>query len=207
MRQALIRLQYLLLIMCMLSCRSSMIRYSWTHPENINSKYDKILVVAITNKEDSSFRRQTEDYMVQRLNGLGYSTVSSLKEFGIEGLAHMNDVETYIKLCNTGIDAVFSLVLIDKHKRRLHMQGNVAKFYYDRIWNYRNLVAMGSEMRGAEGTNQKIYYESMVFDLRTLQPTYFVQTKFFTSYLLSQCFPCYEDKILQHMLGKKVFTK
>ena len=206
MRQALRRLLYLLLIMCML-CRTSMIRYSWSHPENFNRKYDKILVVAITNKEDSLFRRQTEEYILHCLKGLGYNAVSSLKEFGIEGLAHMNDVETYIKLCNAGIDAVLSLVLIDKYHGRLHMQGNVAKFYYDRIWNYRNLVAQRSEPPGTGSNNLKIYYESMVFDLRTLQPTYFVQTRSFTVHLLTQCFPCYEDKILQHIIRKKVFTK
>lgn len=208
MRATLTKLQYLLVTMCMLSCRTPMIRYSWSLPENINRKYDKILIIAATKVEDTLIRRQSEEYIVQSLKGLGYNAVSSMKEFGLEGLAHLNEVETYIKLCNTGIDAVFSLALIDIHHSRVHLQGNVAQFYYNRIWNYRYLVTSDSEPTGAGDTSKKLYYyESMIFDLRTLQPVSFVQSKSFTSHSLKQCFPCYEEKILQHIARKNVFTR
>ena len=49
----------------------------------------------------------------------GLIAVSALDEFGTGGLANLAQEETYVKLCNKGIDAVITIALLDGKKEKV----------------------------------------------------------------------------------------
>src|SRR5215207_7805818 len=95
------------------SCSSSKIITSWK-ASNDPRNYHKIMVVGIIKDSGVVLRSQMEAHLVNDLKNLGYNAVSALSEFGKGGLANMEQEDTYIKLCNKGIDAVITVALLDR---------------------------------------------------------------------------------------------
>lgn len=133
------------------------------------------MVVAIIKEENDSLRQQLEKQMADQLNSIGYNAITSLQEFGPDGLSSLGEERTYLKLCNTGIDAVLTLALIDRSKKAYQKKGlnekYPASYYYDRIWNYRKI-----EEENMEQGDHRYVWESILFDLSSLQPKSVLQT-------------------------------
>src|SRR6185503_4255275 len=140
--------------------------------------HNKIMVVGIIKDGNDSFRAHAETILVKSLNELGYNTVSALQEFGPKGLSNLGEADTYIRLCNNGIDAILTFALLDKAKQTKYRPGrlsaNTSLYYYTRIWNYKKMQA---DLSGTEPHNGKYVWESILFDLNTLEPLYVVQTR------------------------------
>ena len=91
------------------SCSSnSKIISSWKATSNLRD-YKKIMVVGIIKDSSTALRKKMETHLVNDFRSVGYDAVSALEEFGVGGLAGLEQEETYIKLCNKGIDAVNSV--------------------------------------------------------------------------------------------------
>src|SRR6185503_7557372 len=131
--------------------------------------HNKIMVVGIIKDGNDSFRAHAETILVKSLNELGYNTVSALQEFGPKGLSNLGEADTYIKLCNNGIDAVLTFALLDKMKQTKYRPAKVSAgtshYYYNRIWNYPKMQADLSEPESPHGN---YLWESILFDLNTL---------------------------------------
>jgi hypothetical protein len=127
--------------------------------------------VGVVKNEDVSFQKEIEQYFVNNLKGLGYHAVSALNEFGPKGLSNFGEEATYLKLCNKGIDAVITIALINKEKeisgKSYNASGYPVKYYYNRIWNYKN---MQNEFSNEYSGQDNFYWEIILFDLVTLEP-------------------------------------
>lgn len=141
------------------------------------------MVAGIVKAPNDSFRIKTEKYFAAGLRNMGYNTVTSFDEFGPTGLQNLSEEETYIRLCEKGIDAVIVVALIDlskqeriKQKKTYGFSGN---YYYDRIWNYKNITADFSDENNKSATGY--FWESILFNLRTLEAECTVQTKPFNT--------------------------
>src|SRR6266513_3166871 len=90
-------------------CTLTHVVTTWKPQHFSRVNYNNILVVGVIKNENDSLRREIEKHFVVNLEELGYHTVSALHEFGPKGLANLGEEETYIKLCNKGIDAVITI--------------------------------------------------------------------------------------------------
>lgn len=161
------------------SCSSRYINTVWKNDHAFPGKYNKIMVATIVNNQDTAFRREIEAHFKETLQSMGYVTVSAIEEFGPGGLKDLGQEDTYIRLCNKGIDAIITVALIDKEKTtgsEPHLSyAQPVKYYYDRIWHYKELQA--SEQLTTPDSLRKYAWEMILFDLSTLQPHYIAQTK------------------------------
>jgi len=159
-------------------CSSSNMKTRWKADHLSQISYNNILVVGVIKNEDTSFRKKIEYQFVTDLEALGYHAGSALAQFGYKGLADLGEENTYLKLCNRGIDAVITVALIDKerdqNKRSYGLPDFPSKYYYDRIWNYKNMQA---EVNDKYSDKTSYFWEIILFDLLTLQPQYVIQTK------------------------------
>ncbi|MEJ0105949.1 MAG: hypothetical protein WDO19_26855 [Bacteroidota bacterium] len=110
---------------------------------------------------------------------MGYPAVSALAEFGPAGLKDFGQEDTYITLCNKGIDAVMTVALIDRSIESASEPKSAytdpVKYYYERIWHYKERQDKMTVI--AHDSSMKYSWEMILFDLSTLQPHYITQTR------------------------------
>ncbi|MDP4261269.1 MAG: hypothetical protein Q8941_01950 [Bacteroidota bacterium] len=201
----------ILLFLCILiasGCRSPRITTAWKADHAAPLKYSKIVVVGITKGGDDSLRVQVERYFALALNNLGYKAVSAVVEFGPKGLANLGEVDTYRKLCNDGIDVVMTFALIDGNKeprqKYRKIYGYPSNYYYNRIWNYKNILA---DMTGDNNTGDRYFWESILFNLNTLEAECTIQTRSFKDIRLAKRTHEFQMQVIQKMIREKVLEK
>src|SRR3982750_1103097 len=102
-------LAWIFLPCALLSCRSSgYISTAWKNQHAYPGNYSKIMVFAIVNSNDSTYRIELEEHFKESLESFGYPAISSYSEFGT-ALRSMDQEETYKNLCEKGIDAVMTI--------------------------------------------------------------------------------------------------
>jgi hypothetical protein len=180
-------------------CTSTHVVTIWKAQHFSPVNYNNILVAGIIENENDSLRREIEKNFVIELERLGYHAVSALREFGPKGLASLGEEETFIKLCNRGIDAVVTIALIDKAKEinsKSHKTTRYpGKYYYDRIWNYKNVQ---TEFTGEYPATGDYFWETILFDLAALEPQSTIQTRSFNAADAERR----SDELLRHVIQK-----
>ena len=166
----------ILIIFLLAGCRANRTVTAWEtqHVEPI--QYQRIMVVAILQDEDSVVRKNIETSFSTVLSNLGYRTVTALSEFGQTGLRNMGEDETYIKVRDKGIDAVVTIALVNKTKETSTLPAAAHNyrnnFYFNRIFQYKiNLTQPGTNPHG-----EQYYWECLLFDLSKLEAAIAVQT-------------------------------
>jgi len=107
------------------SCSSSKITSSWK-AENAETKpYHNIMVWAILTEKDSILRKQMETHLVNDLAAKGYHAVSSLAVYKSQAYKKLTAKEIIDEFKTTGVDAVITLVLLDKEKEDKYYPGGV----------------------------------------------------------------------------------
>jgi len=170
--------------------------------------HSKIMTVGVIKDDNDSIRIRMEKSITADLKGIGYEAVSALEEFGPKGLANLDQQETYLKLCNEGIDAVIIVALIDKTKeKQFRTQRSYAyaeTYYYNRIWNYRNIQAdLVDKNFTVTGT---CFWEAILFNLSTLETECTIQSKSFSlpeDKIANQ----FEKQIVKKMIEEKILKK
>jgi hypothetical protein len=152
-------------------------------------------------------RKKIEGEAVNTLSGYGYDAISALSTFGPKGLVAEGEAATYLKLCQSGIDAVITFALVPKGKAGYYdspgqfVQTN--NYYYDRIWAYKRMQAEMAD----NGPEDEYHWESILFDLLTLQAITTLQTGSFTKDNQQK----FTDNLVSHVIKKmrqeKVISK
>jgi hypothetical protein len=163
------------------------------------------MTVGVIKDDNDSIRISIEKSITADLKGIGYDAVSALEEFGPKGLANLDQQETYLKLCNEGIDAVIIVALIDKTKeKQFRTQRSYAytnTYYYNRIWNYKNIQA---DLVYKDLTVKSDYFwEAILFNLSTLEVECTIQSSFFSlpeNKIASQ----FEKQVVKKMIKEKI---
>lgn len=168
-----------LLLIMLGSCSSPNIITVWKNQHAFPGKYNKIMLVAIVNINDTALRHYLENHFKEELSLMGYNAVSSISEFGPAGLRDLGQEATYISLCNKGIDAVMTIALADNVKEILSEPAaaytHPAQYYYNRIWHFKDeQLRLPRELSDSVMTYS---WEMILFDLSTLEPHYIAQTR------------------------------
>ena len=107
----------IVLLLVIAGCNSSRITSSWKAGDAEVRKYDKILVLGLTRESDRSIQENMENHLVGDLKEFGYNAVSSLQEYGPKVFDKMDEEAAIEKLKDSGVDAVITIVLLDKKKK------------------------------------------------------------------------------------------
>ena len=172
-----------LLIFLLSGCTSTKITSSWK-AQNLEAKqYKKILVLGLIRDTDRSLREKMEAHLVGDLKDKGYNAVGSLSEYGPKAFSDMKEKDAIDKLKESNVDAVITIVLLDKEKERNYVPGRLYYspygMYYNRFWGYYGTLNYRIYEEGYYVTDTKYFWESNVYDMSTQSLIYSVQTKSF----------------------------
>jgi hypothetical protein len=165
------------------SCSSSRITSTWK-AENVQPKmYNKILVLGLIREADRSLREKMEQHLLVNLSDLGYNTICACDEYGPKSFENMDEKEAIDKITNGGIDAVLTVVLLDKTKERYYVPGRITYspygIYRDRFWGYYRTMYDRIYSPGYYEVHTKYFWESNFYDMKTKQLVYSAQTHSF----------------------------
>ena len=190
------------------ACTSSKKIISWKKETHAEQHYTKILVLGFMRGADNDIRENTEGLLSEYLRNAGINAVSSLELYGTKVFDRMDEDDALYQLNNSCVDAVLSLTLLDKKKEREYMPGTIHytpySYYYDRFWRYRNTVSHRVYEPGYYTATDDVFIECNLYDMKTQQLVYSVQTKSFNVTDYDLMGKIYGPLIVKDLLKKKV---
>lgn len=192
-------------------CSTTKITSSWKAENAEPKEYKKIMVLGLIREADRSIQENMENHFVNDLKELGYNAVSSLREYGPRAFDNLDENAAVDKLKNSGIDAVVTIVLLDKEKERYYQPGSVRYspyvVYHNRFWRYRTVLYQRIYEPGYYITNTRYFWESNLYDMHTQKLVYSVQTQSFDPSDSESLGHEYGQLILNNMLKENVLLK
>lgn len=194
-----IKIIALILLVVLMGCSSSKITSSWTANNTVAKKFNKIMVVALIKESDRTIREKMEQHMIGDLKELGYNAVSAYEEYGPKAFTDMAENAALDKLKNSNVDAVITIVLLDKEKERQYIPGRMIytpyASRYNRFWGYYTTISDRIYSPGYYQTNTKYFWETNFYDMNTKELLYSSQT---------QSFDPASSETLGHEYGKMI---
>lgn len=192
------------------SCTSSRITSSWKAPNVSEKKYKKVLVLGLLLEKDRSLKEKMEEHIVGDLKNLGYDAVCSCEEYSPKAFENMKEGQALEKLSGSGIDAVLTVVLLDKTKERYYVPGRVYytpyNIYHSRWWGYYSTMHDRIYEPGYYTINTKYFWESNFYDLNTKELLYSAQTQSFDPSSAESMAHEYGRLIVNHMVKNGVLS-
>jgi len=151
-----------------------------------------------------------EDHLVGDLGQLGYNAWSSLSLYGRNGFEKLDSMAAYQKLKNDSVDAVVTIVLLNKTKEKYRVPDRKFNFTSgnseSRLWNYYSTMhgRVNSQEYYEELT--KYFWESNFYDLERQQLIYSVRTESFDPISAAALGHEYGQMIVNNMVMNKVLS-
>ena len=205
------KLLWLLIPWFFSACSSTRITQSWKSDSIPTANYQRILVVALISENDRSIREQMEQHFVADLRDLGYNAVSSFQEHGPKFFLQKNEEDVIRQLSQSGVDAVISIVLLDKEKERRYVPGNVVYspfvYYHSRFWRYYGMMQYRIYQPGYYVTDTRYFWESNFYAAAGERLIYSAQTRSFDPSSTSGMAHEYGKKVIEDMVGKGILMR
>jgi hypothetical protein len=167
---------------CILSCNSTKITSSWK-AENAKTKpYHNIMVWGLLAEKDSSIRQQMETHLVNDLIGKGYRAFASTDVYKAKAYRKLTSTEVLDEFKNTGIDAVITIVLLNKEKEEKYYPGgyqNIPNYNYGNLDKYTSTIYERIFTPGYYISSTTYFWESSLFELPAAAMVYAVHTRSF----------------------------
>jgi len=193
------------------SCSAISVTSVWKAPDVSPKKYNKVMVLGIVREADRNVRIQMENHLVGDLKDLGYNVFSAYQVYGPKMFQDMNEQQAMIKLVDDSVDAVVTVVLLDKQRERNYVPGRVMYSpyitYHRRVWGYYNSMYMRIEEPGYYEVTTKYFWESNFYDLSINKLLFSVQTQSFSPSSTDALAHEYGQKIIQSMVKNNVLQK
>jgi hypothetical protein len=171
------------LLILLNGCTTSKITTTWKAENSAPQKFQKIMVLSLIREADRSIQEKMENHFVGDLRELGYQAVSSLQEFGPKAFDNMSEEEAINKLKNSGVDAIITIVLLDKIRERNYVPSRINYspygYYQNRFWGYRGTLYGRIYEPGYYVIDTKYFWESNLYEMNTQKLIYSVQTESF----------------------------
>jgi len=191
-------------------CSSSWITSSWQAPDAQPRAYQKIMVVGIIREADRTIRERMEDHLVGDLKDLGYNAVPAYREYGPKAFEKMEEKEVLQKLKSEGVDAVMTIVMLDKQQERYYTPNRVVLTpyvtYHRRFWGYYTTIYDRIESPGYYQLTTHYFWESNFFDLNTGKLLASVQTQTFDPSSFEQMGHEYGQLIVNQMKKEGILS-
>jgi len=178
---------------------------------NQPKEYKKILVLGLINEPDRTIREQMEEHITGDLRALGYDAVCSCDEFNPKAFENLTEKEALTKLSNSAIDAVLTVVLLDKQKERYYEPERIYYspygVYHHRFWGYYNTMYGRVFSNGYYVTSTKYFWESNFYDLRNgAELLYSAQSRSFDPASTNSLSHEYGQMIVKDIVKKNILT-
>lgn len=171
------------MLFVLLSCSTSRITHSWVSTTPSQKQYNKIMVVSLMKDYDHNLRERMESHLVSDLNNLGFTATSAFMEYGPKEFDVSSEAAVMDKFKNSGVDAIMTIVLLNKSKERYYVPGRVYYspyvVYQRRFWGYYTTMYDRVYSPGYYETDTKYFWESNLYDVNTKELVYSVQTESF----------------------------
>jgi hypothetical protein len=122
----------------------------------------------------------------------------------------MNEKQALDKLGNSGIDAILTIVLLDKTKERYYVPGRIYYspyvIYYNRFWGYYRTMHDRVYVPGYYSENTKYFWESNFYALDRKELLYSAQSQSFDPGSISGLSHEYGQMIVKDMVRKSILT-
>ena len=186
-------------------CNTSKITTTWKAPYMPQTEYRKILVFGLIHDQDRSVREKMENHFVGDLRELGYVALSSLKEYGPAAFDKMDEKTVLSTLGNSGIDAIITIVLLDKEKESKYISSlTPLANQHDHFFDYQVRQNQKIYEPGYFVINTKYFWETNFYDVTTQRLLYSVQTKTFDPANTESMGHEYGWMIVRNMVKQKV---
>jgi hypothetical protein len=167
-------------IFILTGCSSTRITHSWKAASFPAKKYNKILVVGLVPGDERNLRGKMENHFTGDLVSKGYKAISSLKEYGPGSFQKMTEDAVVNQLHSSGVDAVITIVLLDKKRERYYVPARVYyspyAVYHNHFWGYYNTMNGRINGPGYYQTDTRYFWECNFYDMESKQLLYAVQT-------------------------------
>lgn len=187
-------------VFLIIGCSSSKITTSWKEKNTLPIYFDKIMVIGVMRDYDRAMQENMEEHIVGDLKTLGYTALSSLNEYGPNAFKKGDTANALIKLKQSNVDAVLTVVLLDKEKEQQYVSAN----YKNRFTGYRYEMYQRIYEPGYYVTNTKYFWESNLYNIKTKQLIYSVQTESFNPDDAESLAHQYSKLIIKNMLKEQV---
>lgn len=192
-------------------CSSLKITNSWKAQDAVLQNYSKVLVLGLIREADRNLQQNMENHFAGDLKSLGYNAASSIQEYGPKSFDKMDEETAIAKLKNSGVDAIITIVLLDKEKERKYIPGNMFYTpygsYYNRFWGYRSALYQRIYEPGYYVTSTKYFWESNLYDMHTQKLVYSVQTQSFDQSDTERMAHQYGQMIVNNMVKENILSK
>lgn len=201
----------ILAVLFFAACSSVKVTTYWKDRNTNTSSIKKILVLGLIRESDRSIQEKMENHMVNDLKNLGYEAISSLSEYGPKAFDKLTEAEAISKIRNKSIDAVITIVLLDKKKERKFVPDNLYSspgyYYYTDLWGYRTSLFNRIYQPGYYITDTKYFWESNTYSMENQKLVYSVQTQSFDATNTENVAHEYGQLIIKNMIKQKVLNK
>ena len=183
------------------SCADVKITHSWKSSTIPQNRFSNILIVGLFTNKDRGLREKMESHLQEDLQENGFHAVSSMKLYGPSSFEQTNEEALLSKIVGDGVDAVLTIVLLDRKKEKYYVPGRVyfSPFYtyHHRFGPYWGIMYDRIYSPGYYQSTTKYFWESNIYDLKTKQLIYSVQT---------ESFDPDEATALAHQYGKVIIN-
>jgi hypothetical protein len=201
----------LVMLMLAVACSSSKLTTSWKADNLVTKKYNKILVLGLINEPDRTLREKMEEHLLGELKALGYNTICSCDEFNPKTFEDMTEKQALDKLANSGVDAVLSIVLLDKEKERYYVPGRIRyspfTIYRDHFWRYYRTIYERVYTPGYYVENTKYFWESNFYEIESKNLIYSAQSQSFDPVSAQSLAHEYGKIIIKDMVTKNILKQ
>ncbi len=191
------------------SCSSSRILSSWKASNARQGKFKKIMVMALVKESDNTLKSQMEQHLVGDLKDKGFDAISSYQQYGPRVFDNMDEKDAVEKIRNSGVDAIITIVLLNKTSERFYVPGRITYTpytpYYNRWWGYYTTLNRRVYTPGYYVTDTDYFWESNLYDAVSKELVYSVQTKSFNPASTESLAHEYGQLIVSDMVNKAVF--
>lgn len=189
---------------------ATQITSSWK-AENVQpAKYKKMVVLGLVRENDRTIRERLEQHVVGDLRELGYDAVCSCDEYNPKAFENMSEDQAITKLRESGVDAVLTVVLLDKTQERYYVPGRVVyspyMVYQGRFWRYSRVMYDRIYTEGYYSTNTKYFWESNLYDMASNTLVYSSQSQSFDPFSAESLAHSYGQMIVKDMVKKNVLA-
>ena len=200
-----------ILIFMICGCTTSRVTTIWK-AENIDFlAYRNVLVMALLHDSDSSLQENMEDPLVASLKELGYSAVSSVHEYGPNAFNHMNMQAVYGKITDSKMDAVITIVLLNKKEEVKFIPSSfylsTSGLYYYNYPGYEIASANPFYNAGYYVTYTDYFWISGVYDVASKRLGYSLQMHSLNQLNTQLMAYEYGRKIVKNMMEHRVLSK
>jgi hypothetical protein len=198
------------LFLSLLSC-STKINSRWQNNTETPQKYKKVLVLAIMNNKEKDLKLNLEKHIVGDLKFIGYNGVSALEELGPKFSRDVNEKEVVEKIKQADIDAVLTIVLLDKKKERFYVPARVQyspySIYNNQFEGYYRMMQSRVMSDGYYEEQTKYFLECNFYRVDSRKLLYSAQTTSFESGSIEALAHQYGRTVILDMVKRNIFLK